>query len=122
MTPPATSSPPAASPGSANARAQQSAADALERGPASPTIARPGVKPLRRGWAAQIGSFAARDNAEKLERQLRSQGFSAAVSATGTGQALRYRVRVGPVADRSAAEKLAATLGKAGHPATLVAP
>lgn len=74
------------------------------------------------GWQAQLGSFAARANAERLERQLKAKGFSPAMSATGTGPALRYRVRVGPVTDRAAAEKLVAKLKQAGEAATLVAP
>ncbi len=74
------------------------------------------------GWGAQLGSFAARDNAEKLERQLRSQGFAPYLTATGSGRALRYRVRVGPVADRAAAERLRVKLKNAGHIASVVTP
>ena len=77
---------------------------------------------VHHGWAAQLGSFAGRGNAEKLERQLRAQGFTPFLSATGSGRALRYRVRVGPSADRAAVEKVIARLQKAGHTASVVAP
>ncbi len=99
--------------------------------PQSATLPQPATPPQagaiapntpHHGWQAQLGSFAARANAERLERQLKAEGFSPAMSATGTGPALRYRVRVGPVTDRAAAEKLVAKLKKAGEPATVVAP
>jgi DedD protein len=100
--------------------------------PAAPPVAPPGgalesgASPLKsalhHGWEAQVGSFAARENAEKLERQLRAQGFSPVISATGVGRSLRYRVRLGPMADRGAAQKLITQLNSAGHTATLVPP
>jgi DedD protein len=93
----------------------QPAPPPLEAGSSSPN-------PAHHGWQAQLGSFAARANAEKLERQLRAEGFSPSMSAAGAGSAARYRVRVGPVADRAAAERLVAQLKKAGHTATFVAP
>jgi DedD protein len=119
-----TSAPSAANPASGAQPAPPPAADEVESGAASPTVpvATSKAQPVRRGWVAQLGSFAARDNAEKLERQLRSQGFSPVLSSVGAGPSLRFRVRIGPVADRGAAQTLVAKLGKAGHPATLVAP
>jgi DedD protein len=96
----------------------------LESGVPSPRSGQSAATPdsTHHGWAAQLGSFAARGNAEKLERQLRLQGFSAFLSSTGSGRALRYRVRVGPVADRAAADRLSAKLQKAGHVARVVPP
>ena len=63
-------------------------------------------------WAVQLGSFASQANAEKLEHQLKASGFSAFVSASGAGKSLRYRVRVGPMADRAGAAKIMAKLKK----------
>jgi DedD protein len=74
------------------------------------------------GWQAQLGSFAARANAERLEQQVRAEGFSPSISAVGAGPSARYRVRLGPVADRAAVDRLVAKLKQAGHPATVVAP
>ena len=77
----------------------------------------------RRSWAVQLGSFASRANADRLIRQLQSRSSGPLyVSASGAGPSLRYRVRVGPLADRGAAERAAGKLRAAGHPATVVAP
>lgn len=75
-----------------------------------------------RSWAVQLGSFANKENAEKLAQQLRAQRASVYVISSGSGPTLRYRVRVGPLRDREAAEHAIAKLKSEGHPATLVAP
>jgi len=73
-------------------------------------------------WTVQLGSFASHDNADKLLRQLRAQGFAAFVSSGGSGPSLRYRVRVGPMADRGAAAQTVAKLKALGHAASIVGP
>jgi DedD protein len=73
-------------------------------------------------WAVQLGSFASRANADNLSRQLKGQGFSVYVLTGGSGASARYRVRVGPLADRDAAERTAAKLKSIGHVSSLVAP
>jgi DedD protein len=66
-------------------------------------------------WWVQLGSFASSDNAQRLARRLRAAGFPVDVShSTGKGKEL-YRVRAGPVADRSAANALQARLVAAGE-------
>jgi DedD protein len=74
------------------------------------------------GWAVQLGSFASRANADKLVRQVRAQGFGVYVLSGGSGTAARYRVRVGPMADRNAAVQAAAKLKSSGHVGSLVPP
>jgi DedD protein len=74
------------------------------------------------GWAVQLGSFASRANAETLVHRLKAQDSSAYVSSSGKGAALRYRVRIGPLADRGSAERVQLKLMKEGHPASLVPP
>jgi DedD protein len=74
------------------------------------------------GWAVQLGSFASRSNADKLARQVKGQGFSVFVLSSGSGAAARYRVRVGPLADRGAATQAAARLKTLGHAGSLVSP
>jgi len=74
------------------------------------------------GWAVQLGSFATRANADNLVHQLKAQGFSVYVLSGGSGQSLRHRVRVGPLADRESAERTAAKLKSLGHASSLVAP
>ena len=73
-------------------------------------------------WSVQLGSFASRANAENLSRQLKGQGFSVFVLSGGSGAAVRYRVRVGPLSDRESAERTAAKLKSLGHVSSLVAP
>jgi DedD protein len=70
----------------------------------------------------QLGSFASRANADKLVRQLKAQGFGVYVLSGGSGAAARYRVRVGPLADRNVASQTAAKLKASGHIGSLVAP
>jgi DedD protein len=119
--PPPTALPPGAYSGetaSAVARAR------LETSAPPPTYSTAAVKQVNagRGWAVQLGSFASHDNADKLQRQLKAQGFSALVSPSGTGASLRYRVRIGPLADRGAAALVVEKLKSSGHASSLVPP
>jgi DedD protein len=70
----------------------------------------------------QLGSFASRPNADNLMHQLKGQGFAVYVLSGGSGPALRYRVRVGPLADRESADRTAAKLKTLGHGSSLIAP
>jgi DedD protein len=96
----------------------------LETATPRPTSAAAAAKPTTASgaWAVQLGSFASRDNADKLLRQLRAQGFSVFMSSGGSGPSLRYRVRIGPMADRGAAAQEVAKLKSLGHAATIVPP
>ena len=109
-------------------RAQEPAAP-LETSVASPksglesTRAAASSDPLAQGhhgWAIQLGSFASKANAEKLLHELPGSGFY--VSSSGSGPSLRYRVRMGPLADRSAAARAVTKLKAEGHAATIVTP
>jgi DedD protein len=93
--------------------------------PASPApveSAAPSPISSRAAWAVQLGSFASRANAENLSRQLKGQGFSVYVLPGGSGASVRYRVRVGPLADRGSAERMAVKLRSIGHVSSLVGP
>jgi len=70
----------------------------------------------------QLGSFANRANAENLSHQLKGQGFPVYVLPGGSGASVRYRVRVGPLANRDSAERTAAKLKSIGHVSSLVSP
>ena len=74
------------------------------------------------GWTVQVGSFASRANAETLQRQIKGEGFTVYISPIGAGAAMRYRVRLGPVADRAAAAAIMQRLQAHKHAATLVPP
>jgi DedD protein len=97
---------------------------ALETPPPPPTSLTTGSKPgaAGRGWAVQLGSFASHDNADKLSRQLKAQGFTVYVLSGGSGASLRYRVRVGPMADHNSAASAVAKLKSLGHAASIVPP
>jgi DedD protein len=113
---------PPASPGAQPA----SAPSALESPPSAATIPAAAATATAnagpQGWIVQLGSFASRDNADKMLRQLRAQGFSVFMLSGGSGPALRYRVRIGPMADRGAAADEVAKLKSLGHTATIVPP
>jgi cell division septation protein DedD len=105
----------------------------LESQPSTPKSAAQASKPGNAGatapagapnhhWAVQLGSFASRANAERLVRQLKPHDASLYVSSSGKGASLRYRVRIGPLADRDAAERVMAKLKKEGQSASVVPP
>lgn len=90
--------------------------------PAAP-VETPQTSPISTArWAVQLGSFISRTNADNLVHQLKAQGLTASVSSGGSGQSLRYRVRMGPFADREAAGRTAAKLKSLKHDSTIVAP
>jgi DedD protein len=122
---------PASAPSVATLKAQNAAQAPLET-PASlprsvsatPRPAAP-MEPLatpRHGWALQLGSFASKANADRLVHRLQGSGGPFYVVPGGAGSALRYRVRMGPLTDRSTAERALARLKAQGHPATIVTP
>ena len=74
------------------------------------------------GWTVQLGSFASKANAESLMRQLKSEGFNVYLSPVGNAAAQRYRVRLGPIADRGSAAGIMAKLQAHRHASTLVPP
>ena len=69
-----------------------------------------------------MGSFAKRGNAENLVHQLKAQGFQVYDSITGLGKSQRFRVRIGPVPDRAAADRTIAKLKALGHASSAVPP
>ncbi|MGQ0836057.1 MAG: SPOR domain-containing protein [Gammaproteobacteria bacterium] len=109
------SAPPATSEPREPAPKEQVPAAAAERVPAA-------EPPPVTGWSIQVGSFASRENADRLVAKLRGRGFRSFVAeGTGGGRKL-YRVRVGPERDRAAAQQLAARLKAVGESGSIVAP
>jgi DedD protein len=66
-------------------------------------------------WMVQLGSFSAKDNAEKYAAKVKASGFPAMVSSFRSGGKTMYRVQVGPRDDRASADRLVAQLKKSGH-------
>lgn len=94
----------------------------LETPTPPPTSMPAGGKLAAHSWAVQLGSFASRDNADKLVRQLKGQGFSVYVSPTGSGAAERYRARIGPLSDHEAATQMVGKLKSLRQAASIVRP
>jgi DedD protein len=107
----------------ASTSAAPAASTPVEIAPSLPTSSTTTAKTAAgHTWAVQLGSFVSRDNADKLARQLRAQGFGVYVLPGGSGSLLRYRVRIGPMPDRSAAAQTVAKLKSLGQVASLVPP
>jgi cell division septation protein DedD len=76
------------------------------------------VSPLRsaaaaaesRGFADQVGAFADGGVADEIREKLRSHGFESFVIPASESSDGKWRVRVGPVPTRGAAEQLASRL------------
>jgi DedD protein len=99
--------------------AQPPAREASVR-PAVPEPAAEGEALPAKGWSIQVGSFASRENADRFAGELRRQGFKSFLTeGTGGGRRL-YHVRVGPEADRRAAQAVAARLKSSGRTGFLV--
>jgi DedD protein len=122
---------PASAPSVATLKAQNAAQAPLETAPSppksvpsTPRSAAPTDVPAtpHHGWAVQLGSFVNKANADRLVHRLQGAGGSFYVVSGGSGSSVRYRVRMGPLADRSTAERALARLKAQGHPATLVTP
>ena len=64
----------------------------------------------RQGMAVQVGSFASRNNAERLVAQLGGAGFDAFMYGEESGGRTIWRVRVGTYETRDEAERLLETL------------
>ena len=69
-----------------------------------------------------MGVFRSRENAERLATNVRTKGFKVSVSPVTVGREKRYKVRVGPALDRTAAQELQGRLKAAGHPDGTVVP
>ncbi|HST28319.1 MAG TPA: SPOR domain-containing protein [Rudaea sp.] len=57
------------------------------------------------GWAVQLGAFKSEAEANKLRDRLRVASFAGFVERAGAGDAMLWKVRAGPYADRAGADK-----------------
>jgi DedD protein len=73
------------------------------------------------GWAVQLGSFASKENADRLAAELKQRGYRAFVSRFDSGRSVRHRVRVGPEENRQGAEETASRLRREGRQVSIVA-
>lgn len=104
---------PAADDSSARSKEQDSSREpASERAPAAKPVETPAAPlasapsvPTSRGWAVQVGSFSTRASAERVAADFRSERNDVFVMPVKSGGATLYRVRIGPMPDRAAAEE-----------------
>ncbi len=66
-------------------------------------------------WFLQVGIFNQQANALALQNQLRNKGFAASVTQDDSGQAIKYRVRIGPEMTRGKAEQIKQELDRVDH-------
>ena len=69
------------------------------------------VRPARRNWVIQVASFSVRTNANRLKARLGRQGYKVFIAEENRVDRSMYRVRVGPVFDRTEADSLIRKLG-----------
>jgi cell division septation protein DedD len=96
-------------PGAAPAVAPVSVPPASTK-PAAPAAISPAA--AGRGYAVQVSAFRAEADALALRNRLRAAGFTAFSERVQADSGTLYRVRVGPTADRDAADKLLASLSQ----------
>lgn len=100
-TPPAGTAPPAAATRAPATEPRRSAGQA--QAGATPA---PGSSPgaTGSGWAVQLGSFASRETAERMVADLQARRHRSFVMPVKSGGRTLYRVRIGPMSERAAAE------------------
>ncbi|MFZ9873015.1 MAG: SPOR domain-containing protein [Steroidobacteraceae bacterium] len=84
-----------------------------------PVATTPAAETPETGYFVQIGVFSNKASADRLARELRQKKFTVVVAQLDGAKPL-HRVRVGPAADRKAAEALAKRLAAAGHKGSVV--
>lgn len=83
-----------------------------------PTASQGGAQPG--GWAVQAGSFSSLDNARRLAATLRSMGYDSFISEALIDGRNLHRVRIGPLANRQAADSITKELQQQGQQAESV--
>ncbi|MEO8316347.1 MAG: SPOR domain-containing protein [Pseudomonadota bacterium] len=73
-------------------------------------------------WWVRIGIFASRENAERLTKKLRADGFNVDMDKYPNGGKDMFRVRAGPARDRAEALALQARLAASGNNSLLLPP
>lgn len=63
-------------------------------------------------WVIQVGSFSMRENAERVEQQLKEKKFPAFIEQVGVKGRALFRVKVGPEVDRELAEEMLARVNQ----------
>jgi DedD protein len=87
----------------------------------TPSAAPKPAVPAASGWAVQVGSFSNRATAERLMKDFTGSGHAAFVMPVQSGGNTLYRVRIGPYAQRAAADAALPAIKKRVATAVVVA-
>lgn len=71
-------------------------------------------------WVVQVGSFASQATADRLSAELRQRGYTSFVIPFKTATQTLYRVRIGPMQERAAADAAVQKLKREGTAAAVV--
>lgn len=84
-------------------------------------VATPASPPDRNlPWVVQVGSFASQATADRLSAELKQKGYASFVVPFKTATQTLYRVRIGPMQDRGAADAAVQKLKREGTAAAVV--
>ncbi len=72
-------------------------------------------------WVVQVGSFASQATADRLSAELKQRGYDSFVVPFKTATQTLYRVRIGPMQERGAADAAVQKLKREGTVAAVVA-
>jgi DedD protein len=89
--------------------------------PPAPATTPPPAHAGQTGYSVQVGALADSAGAEQLAARLQKRGYTVYVSPSTDPSAKRWRVRVGPVATREEAQRLAAELERDKLPTWVLA-
>lgn len=98
--------PAAAAPASPHASSAASGKSPVVAAPPSSEKPAPSPAAAAHGYAIQIGAYGAPAQADAMRDKLRAAGFLAYSEKVQTESGVRWRLRVGPVADRDGASRL----------------
>jgi DedD protein len=106
--------PPAAPARAAPAEHPEASGSSKESSPASAAAPAAAAAPARpeAGWVVQVGTFSNAANARRLEQRLRDEGESILTERVRLASGEAVRLRVGPFADREAAQRAQARIRK----------
>lgn len=97
-------------------RAEQVAKAAPEAAKPAPAVAKPrpaaaekplaAAEPAGDGWTVQVQAVNSREEAERIARRLNAKNYPAFVTQTGSGNLVKYRIRVGKYPKKQDAETM----------------
>jgi cell division septation protein DedD len=68
------------------------------------------AQPAGEGWTVQVQAVNSREEAEAIARRLNAKNYPAFVTQTGSGNLVKYRIRVGKYPKKQDAETMKARL------------